>query len=378
MSQKVSWWRMVWPESGPLLAGVGGIVGLLSDVGNFLGSAVPPWVWAPVAIGLLLAVSLFAPCKKRILASLPQAQDDAYDCRICNLFRIGLFSCLVCAALALVGQGATATESIGTRLGLIEGKVDAVKQDTTVIRDDARAMREVLSAGELVKKPQTAEARFHNAWVLNMQRGDNAGAWQQLQALYREHAPNKLDAAELYRNVGKAFLGRDELLAGMVEIGRRKRDAAMLVIAARNEADPGVAQGLCDEARAIDPDLPFAYWDVGDHSRQFGGAGATGDALKQLEHYRAVVAGHEKFLEVAGRGPVARYFYRPQYQADYDDLARSQLQSARGMVESWEKMAGYQRAGRGQAYEDATRRMRTLAEGGRAGSARPEREGRRE
>ena len=117
---------------------------------------------------------------------------------------------------------------------------------------------------------------------------------------------------------------------------------------------------------AIDPDLPFAYWDVGDFSRQFGGAGANGDAGKQLAHYRAVVAGHEKFLEVAARGPVARYFYRPQYQADYDDLARSQLQSARSMVESSEKMAGYLRASRGQTYEDATRRMRAMGQGGKS------------
>lgn len=366
MKSGVSYWRMIWPESGPLLAGVGGIIGLLSDVGGFVGDISAPWVWAPVALGLLAAVLLFAPCRNRVVADLPEKRDDAYDCRICNFFRVGLFACLVCAMLALAGQGATATEKIGTQLGLIQRGVEDIKGDTTIIRDDTSAMRDVLSAGELVKKPQTAEARFHNAWVLNMQRGDNAGAWEQLQALYREHAPNKLDAAELYRNVGKAFLGRDQLLANMVEIGRRKRDAAMLVIAARNEADPDAAQALRNEARAIDPDLPFAYWDVGDYSRQFGGAGATGNAEQQLAHYRAVVAGHEQFLEVAARGPVARYFYRPQYQADYDDLARSQLQNARSMVESWEKMAGYQRASRGQSYEETTRRMQALADGGAA------------
>ena len=370
MRQGVSYWRMIWPESGPLLAGVGGIVGLLSDVGGFLGGIASPWVWAPVVLGLLLTVLLFAPCRKRVLADLPEKRDEAYDCRICNVFRIGLFACLVCAMLALAGQGATATENFGEKLGLIERKVDDIKQDTAVIRDDTGAMREVLSAGELVKKPGSAAERFHNAWLLNMQRGDNAGAWAQLQALYDEYAPNKLDAAELYRNVGKAFLGRDELLARMIEIGRRKRDAAMLVIAARSEADPAAAQALRDEARAIDPDLPFAYWDVGDYSRQFGGAGAAGNAQTQLAHYSAVAAGHERFLDVAARGPVARYFYRPQFQADYDDLARSQLQNARSMVESWEKMAGYQRASRGQSYDETIRRMRALADGGAAELAR--------
>lgn len=366
MRQGVSYWRMIWPESGPLLAGVGGIIGLLSDVGGFLGGITSPWVWGPVVLGLLLAVLLFAPCRRRVLADLPKKQDEAYDCRICNVFRVGLFACLVCAMLALAGQGATATGNIGEKLGLIERKVDDIKQDTALIRDDASAMREVLAVGELVKKPKSAAERFHNAWLLNMQRGDNAGAWAQLQALYNDYTPNKLDAAELYRNVGKAFLGRDELLARMVEIGRLKRDAAMLIIAARNEADPDVAQALRAEARAIDPDLPFAYWDVGDFSRQFGGAGQAGNAAQQLAHYRAVVAGHEKFLEVAARGPVARYFYRPQFQADYDDLARSQLQNARSMVESWEKMDSYQRPRRGQSYEETTRRMQALADGGAA------------
>lgn len=344
MNAGVSYWRMIWPESGPLLAGVGGIIGLLSDVGGFVGDIPAPWVWVPLALGLSLAVLLFAPCRRRVLAELPQKHEEAYDCRICNVFRVGLFACLVCAMLALAGQGATATEKIGAQLGLIQRGVEDVKRDTTVIREDTGAVREALSGSELVKNPETAAERFHNAWVLNMQRGDNAGAWEQLQALYREHAPNKLDAAELYRNVGKSFLGREELLATMVEIGRRQRDAAMLVIAARNQTDPALAQSLRDEARGIDPDLPFAYWDVGDYARQFG---AAGDAGKQLAHYRAVVAGHEKFLEIAARGPVARYFYRPQFQADYDDLARSQLQNAKSMVESWEKMASYQRPRRG-------------------------------
>ena len=103
----VSYWRMVWPESGPLLAGVGGIIGLLSDVGSFVGDISAPWVWAPVVLGLLLAVLLFAPCRNRVVVGLPEQQDAAYDCRFCNVFRVGLFACLVCAMLALAGQVVT-------------------------------------------------------------------------------------------------------------------------------------------------------------------------------------------------------------------------------------------------------------------------------
>jgi hypothetical protein len=36
------------------------------------------------------------------------------------------------------------------------------------------------------------------------------------------------------------------------------------------------------------------------------------------------------------------------------------------MVESWEKMDSYQRPRRGQSYEETTRRMQALADGGAA------------
>ena len=130
MNAGVSYWRMIWPESGPLLAGVGGIIGLLSDVGGFVGDIPAPWVWVPLALGLSLAVLLFAPCRRRVLAELPQKHEEAYDCRVCNVFRVGLFACLVCAMLALAVIIALVASFLGVYLSFF---LDSAPAPTIVV-----------------------------------------------------------------------------------------------------------------------------------------------------------------------------------------------------------------------------------------------------
>jgi hypothetical protein len=55
-----------------------------------------------------------------------------------------------------------------------------------------------------------------------------------------------------------------------------------------------------------------------------------------------VVAGHERFIEVSGRKPVASYFYLPQHQADFETLSRSQLESFRTNAQTWERIVQQQ------------------------------------
>ena len=192
---------------------------------------------------------LLVVCWRRVFDSkttdTPDKLKAAIDCAPCTVFRVLLFACIGIGLLLMAGQGVTATERIGTSLGLIEARVNEIHGDTTVIR-------ETLSGMELVKNPESAQEYFHNAWVLNMQRGDSAGAWQQLQALYHRHTPNKLDAADMYLTVGKSQLARPALQAQMVEIGRSRRDAAMLVVAARNAETPEAARALREEAQVIE------------------------------------------------------------------------------------------------------------------------------
>ncbi|MCL4716614.1 MAG: hypothetical protein KJZ75_17015 [Hyphomonadaceae bacterium] len=326
-------WRVIWPERGPLFAVTGGIVSLLSDFTSFLANIANPnlLVWPLVALAGLLAWFCFG----RVGAAKepPEKTEEAVQCRECDAFRVMLFASAGVALLLMAGQGETATERFGRQLGVIQEQVADIAEDTTAIRD-------VTSSAELVRSPRSAADFYRNAWIHSMVRRDADQAWASIQELYRRHTPNKLDAAELYFSTGRTHLTRDQLLAQMVDVGRSRRDAAMLVIAGRNMDSNDDAFRLYEEARAIDADMPFAYWDVARVQLMQISGGAS--AQENLATARATVVGHERFLEVASRKPVASYFYLPQHQADFETLARSQLDSFRQNAATWERIVQQQ------------------------------------
>lgn len=327
-------WQVIWPDRGPLFAVVGGIVSLLGDFASFLANIASPQllIWPAVALAGILSWL----CLGRVSApeaKTAEGEAAAIKCRECDAFRVMLFASAGVVLLLLAGQGTTATERIGAQLGLIQEDVSAIREDTGAIRD-------VTSAAELVRNPRSAADYFRNAWIHSYVRRDADAAWESIQELYRRHAPNKLDAAELYFSAGRNKLTRDQLLAEMTRVGREKRDASMLIIAGRNLESNEAAFALYEEARAIDPDLPFAYWDVARVQLMQIGGGVS--ARENLATVRAVVAGHERWLEVAARKPVASYFYLPQHQADFETLTRGQLDSFRGTAETWERIVRQQ------------------------------------
>lgn len=324
-------WRVVWPDRGPLFVVVGGIVSLAGDFASFLGNIASPslLVWPAVGLAGLLAWFCLGQVGKVAADAAPETQEAAVQCRECDAFRVMLFASVGVVLLLLAGQGTTATERIGTQLGLIQQDVSAIREDTTAIRD-------VTASSELVRNPRSAADYFRNAWIHNMVRRDAQGAWDSIQALYRSHTPNKLDAAELYFNAGRTFATRDQLLTQMIDIGRQRRDASMLVMAARNVDTNDQAFALMEEAKAIDPELPFAYWDP--FRVQFIGLVPGGTPQQNLEQSRRALAGSESFLEVAARKPVASYYYLPQHAPDMESFVRSQLDTHRGAVRNWEQV----------------------------------------
>lgn len=323
--------RVVWPERGPLFVVVGGIVSLAGDFASFLGNIASPsiLIWPAVGLAGLLAWFCLGQVGKAAADAAPEAQDAAVRCRECDAFRVMLFASVGVVLLLLAGQGTTATERIGTQLGLIQRDVSAIREDTTAIRD-------VTASSELVRNPRSAADFFRNAWIHNMVRRDADGAWESIQALYARHTPNKLDAAELYFNAGRSYATREQLLNQMIQIGRERRDASMLVMAARNVDTNEQAWGLLEEARAIDPDLPFAYWDP--FRTQFVALVPGGTPQQQLEQSRRALSGSETFLEVAGRKPVAGYYYLPQHAPDMESFVRSQIDTHRSAVRNWEQV----------------------------------------
>jgi len=327
-------WRVVWPERGPLFAVVGGIVSLLGDFASFLANIASPQllIWPAIGLAGLLAWFCFGRVTAAAVAT-PEGEASAVRCRECDAFRVMLFASAGVLLLLMAGQGTTATERLGAQLGLIQ-------QDVSAIREDSSAIRDVTSSAELVRNPRSAADYFRNAWINANVRRDSAQAWADIEALYQRHTPNKLDAAELYFNTGRAQLTRDQLIARMVEVGRARKDASMLVIAGRNMESNESALASYEEARVIDPDLPFAHWDVARVQLMQLSSGVS--ARENLAMARAVVSGHERFIEVSGRKPVASYFYLPQHQADFETLARGQLDAFRSTAGTWERIVQQQ------------------------------------
>src|SRR5690606_21680922 len=145
--------------------------------------------------------------------------------------------------------------SIGETLGLI-------KKDVEAISEDVSAIRETTDAFAIIARPANAAEDFHNAWIYQNARRDSAKALEAVKALYARGEKGRMDSADLYFTAGRKVIARDALIEEMAAIGRRNRDAAMFVIAARNAPDEAQASALYEEARRIDPDLPFAWWDV--------------------------------------------------------------------------------------------------------------------
>lgn len=310
---------------------VGGIVSLAGDFASFLGNIASPQILVWPAVGLAGLLSWFCLGQVgKLAADAPaEKQEEVIQCRECDAFRIMLFASVGVVLLLLAGQGTTATERIGAQLGLIQTTVENIQEDTTAIRD-------VTSSSELVRNPRTDADFFHNAWINNMVRRDAQASWDSIQALYRNHTPNKLDAAELYFNAGRTFLTREQLLQRMIETGRERRDASMLVMAARNVDTNDEAFALMNEARAIDPELPLAYWDP--MRVQFIGLVPGGTPAQNLAQSRRALEGSEQFLQVAARKPIAGYYFLPQYAPDMESFVRSQVETHRGAVRNWEQV----------------------------------------
>ena len=325
-------WRVVWPERGPLFVVVGGIVSLAGDFASFLGNIASPQllVWPAVGLAGLLSWFCLGQVSKVPAGAEAAAQEQAIQCRECDAFRVMLFASVGVGLLLLAGQGETATERFGRQLGVIQDTVTDIAEDTDVIRDN-------LSSTELMRNPRTSADYFRNAWIYNMVRRDAQGSWDSIQALYQRHTPNKLDAAELYFNVGRSFLTREQLLEQMISIGRERRDASMLAMAARNVDSNDQAYALLEEARAIDPDLPFAYWDP--FRTQFISLVPGGSHQQQYEQAQRTLQGAETFMEVARRKPVASYYFLPQHAPDMESFVSGQMETYRASVRNWEQVA---------------------------------------
>ncbi len=322
--------RILWPKQASMFVIVGGAAGLIGDMTSFFASFVSPAALA--LLFLLVAVATAALCfgkASRVNAADTQAVEGVVECGACDALRFSLFAAVAFGLFMLIGQGQSATETVGERLGLIQKDVAAISGNVQQLTDMSQSQR-------IRSNPRTPEDFYANAWIHSFVQRDQTKGHASLATMYERFGPRKLDAAELYFTTGREIKGRNELIAQMAQLAETQKDATLLVVAARNAVDDAQADQLIERARAMDPDFPFAWWDVQRMSRAVttrGGGPAEQSAMirRQVEELRV-------FLQKLGDQPSGRYFFLPQYQPDHETLARQNLASFEKTLATYDRL----------------------------------------
>ncbi len=327
--------RILWPEKPSLFIIIGGAAGMVGDLANFFGDMVSPYYMVAL-FGVIAAIAMSMCLQRAFMVNADNKADvDAVvSCRACDAMRFGLFAFAAFILLVIVGQGQSATAVIGEKLGLIQKDVSEIKQDVGEIKQNVTSIAEVAQSGQIFSNPKSAEEFFANAWIYTNMRRDTASAYAAMQQMYSKFAPNKLDAAEMFFNSARGVKSRTELAAEAEALGKSIKDATLLVVAARNAPTAEEADRLYAEAANIDADQPFAYWDMQNPHSGITRASAGGSTERMIEALQKQVDGQKKFIEKISAKPVGYYFFLPQYQGDFEMIARQSLSGLEANLET--------------------------------------------
>ncbi len=341
--------KILWPERGSLFAIVGGAIGLSGDITSFFSEFLSPYYLLSL-FGVIALVSALLCLQRVSLAEATKSEplEDVVKCGVCDAMRFSLFSFAAFILLLFIGQGQTATETISEKLGLIHSDVQKVQEDVTYIREEVGTVsgnvadiHSVIQSQKIIENPKAPEEFFANAWSYSYVNRNPAAALASLDSLYEKFSPRKMDAAELYFNSARPSYGREDLINKMVALGEKTQDATLLVVAARNAAAEEESERLYEKAQALDPELPFAYWDIQRASNTTGRADITQE--QRMAAIEKQIVGIEKFLSLIENKPAGHYFYLPQYQADHEMVGRQTVSSLQTMVDSYKKMEAMKR-----------------------------------
>lgn len=318
--------NIIFPKGKTLTAGaIGGGIGLAGDLSGFLTQFMTPVILAIIFFAAtLIAAWLCLNEAKKLSPPVPdEAVTEVADCRVCEAMRFSLFAVFTFALLMIVGQGQTATETVGEKLGLIH-------KDVQAIQSEVEGLGEITATSKIVKNPKSAADYFKNAYIYaNVQR-DPAQGYEAIKALYAHHSPQKLDAADLYFNTGRQVKGRNDMIPEMETLADKTKDATLLVIAGRNALDPAESDRLYLKAQQMSPDLPFAYWDM---MRQTPPEMRI-DLGHQIRFQETKIAQLKIFMDKIGNKPANTYFFIPAYQPDYEAMAQQHMQGYQQSLDS--------------------------------------------
>lgn len=322
--------RVIWPKQASMFVVVGGAAGLIGDLSSFFTAIIAPPILA-VLFFCAAGLAAFFCLKKagEVNMGMEQEVEAVVDCAVCDAMRFSLFAALTFVLLLFIGQGKSATEMMMDKLGLIHDDVAEISGNVQDLSDMSQSHR-------IISNPKTAQDYFTNAWIYTNIQRDQAKAFAAMESLYDKFGPEKLDAAEMYYTSGRQVKSRDELIAAMEAIAKKHNDATLLIVAGRNAVDPDMIKTLYAQAQARAPDMPFVYWDVQRQQQMM--TSAAPDMESQRAMLTAQRDGLEVFLAKMGDQPAGKYFYLPQYQPDYEVLARQTLGSVSGALQSYEKI----------------------------------------
>ena len=325
-------WQVVRPGQKPVSEAIAGSVGVAGDLANMVTDSVQAWMLAALFAGGA-AVAMFL-CLKQIspaaVAEGPEL-DEKIKCLPCDVGHFMTLSAAVFSILWMIGGGGSGIEAIGQRLGVIEQKVDVIGEDVGEIRDASQI-------NIPIKRPKTAADHFHNAFLFHQFRSDSQTAWTHAQAMYEGTAPVKLDAAQLFYDVGSAAVGQAETLTRMQALYEKNRDPSLLVVMARAEPNPEKKREIVSQLKTNAPDYPFSWWDPMRPETQSTSGFSRRDTEKMAAAIDAQIDGLRKFRELYGAKPATHWAFRPNFLGNLTDLAGQMETSLQGTRATYEQI----------------------------------------
>jgi hypothetical protein len=343
----------LWPARASFFALIGGAVGLFGDLVNFFAEFLSAGTLVLI-FAVITAIAALLCLQRAFMVPTGDhtAIEEVVQCGPCDAFRFGLFATAAFILLMLIGQGQSATEAVGRQLGLI-------REDVSAIRGDVSDLHAMAQPHMIVKRPGSAADHFNNAWIYHTLQRNPAKAREEMQRLYADYAPRKMDAAQLYLDTGSAVSGRDQTIEEMQALARKTGDATLMIAAARGAASYQAGDSLIADARKMDPELPFAWWDM-QRIKPPRISGIT--PAERLNLMRAELADIEKFRTLYRAQPPTHFFFIPQYQGDLEGSARQMAESLTQTIASLDdvvsgRLADRTRREARKAYEEALRKQ---------------------
>ena len=322
--------RLITPKNWTMSAVVGGSAAVAGDLIGFFSNLASPF-WLVGVFGAALAIFAVL-CVRKALAADGQPEPEVervVECRECDGMRFSLFGTGVFLILALVGQGETVTERIARQL-------DVIEDNTTVTREGVEDIQTALASTTIVEDADTAAELFNNAWIYLRHRDQGALALAELDRLYEDFAPRKIDAAELYAAAGRGAMNRQQIIDRMVALGRSSGDETLLIVAARQVEDEAARTALREEARRMAPDQPFAWFDTEQYNEAvMASNGTPGEMERRLADLIVLLDRAIPLLE--GR-PAGDFYYKPTFAADPLEMAEMYRTTAQSQISSFAQM----------------------------------------